>query len=420
MAAKTKSQRISTVTQIENLKPRDDRYEVADGKLTSNRLVVFPSGSKSWIFRYRFGGRTRKLTLDAGATDLARARKLGAEALNAVKAGIDPGTVRQEKKRAGSPITVDDLIKKYAEKHLGRSEDSKTGVISYSLRSGDEVERILRKELKPFSKRQAGGISELEAGKLIDEVAERGSVMANRTLVNCKALYKFAMSPKVKAASSNPFAAIEPLDEDSRERVLSNDELTAVWNAAGKLGGPYGEVVRLLILSAQRLSEIANLNWAELNFGKRQIVLPGARTKNERPHIVAMSDLALEILEKAKEKKVESEEGLVFTLSGERLNGWSKFRGRLYEAVEEALEKKPERWTLHDLRRSAATHMSEDLKIAPHVIDKILNHSTGAIRGVAAIYNRGELLDERCAALQAWGRHVDELVNGAPPPMLCR
>jgi integrase len=202
------------------------------------------------------------------------------------------------------------------------------------------------------------------------------------------------------------------LDEKSRERVLTNEELKAVWNAAGKLGGPYGGVVRLLILSAQRLSEIANLTWAEVNFGKRQIVLPGARTKNERPHIVAINDLALEILEKAKEKKVESGEGLIFTLTGGRLNGWSKFRGRLYEAVEEALEKKPERWTLHDIRRSTATHMAEDLKITPHVIDKILNHSTGAIRGVAAIYNRGELLDERRAALEAWGGYVDELVNG--------
>jgi integrase len=401
MAAKTKSQRISTVTQIENLKPRNERYEVADAKCTGNRLVVFPSGAKSWVFRYRLSGRTRKLTIDAGATDLARARKLGMEALNAVKSGIDPGEVKQEAKRIGSPLTVEGLIDKYVEKHIGK------------LRSGDEVERILRKELKPFMKRQAnGGISDSDAIKLIDDVSRRGAVIANRTLANCRSLYSFAMSPKVKAATSNPFAAIERWEEESRERVLSNEELVAVWNAAEKLGPPYTGIVRLLILTGQRLNEIAALRWSEIKFDKRQIELPGARTKNGRSHIVALSDRAVEIVEKAKQTKIKSEGDLVYTISGDQLNGWSRLRERLYEAVEETLESEPERWTLHDLRRTCATRMAEDLKIAPHVVDKILNHSSGAVRGVAAIYNRSELLDERRAALEAWGRYVDGLVNG--------
>jgi integrase len=412
MAAKTKSQRISTVTQIENLKPRDERYEVADGKLTSNRLVVFPSGSRSWIFRYRFGGRTRKLTLDVGATDLARARKLGAEALNAVKAGIDPGEVKKEKKRAGSPLTVEGLVDKYAVEHLGKSEDSETEV-TYSLRSGDEIERILRKELKPYLKRQAnGGISETEADNLIDAVAERGDVIRNRTLANLKGLYTFAMLKKVSA--SNPFAGLKLKKVDDRERVLSEEELKAVWTAAGKLGEPYTGIIGLLVLTGQRLTEIAGLRWSEVNFGKKQIELPGARTKNKRPHIVALSPAALEILERASEKKIKSEEGLVFTIGGDQLNGWSRLRERLYEAVEEALENKPTPWVLHDIRRSVATHMAEDLKIPPHVIDRILNHVSGVVKGVAAVYNRAQYLDERRAALEAWAKYVDGFVNSAP------
>jgi integrase len=296
---------------------------------------------------------------------------------------------------------VEGLIDKYVEKHIGK------------LRSGDEVERILRKELKPFMKRQAnGGISDSDAIKLIDDVSRRGAVIANRTLANCRSLYSFAMSPKVKAATSNPFAAIERWEEESRERVLSNEELVAVWNAAEKLGPPYTGIVRLLILTGQRLSEIAALRWSEIKFDKWQIELPGARTKNGRSHIVALSDRAVEIVEKAKQTKIKSEGDLVYTISGDQLNGWSRLRERLYEAVEETLESEPERWTLHDLRRTCATRMAEDLKIAPHVVDKILNHSSGAVRGVAAIYNRSELLDERRAALEAWGRYVDGLVNG--------
>jgi integrase len=160
----------------------------------------------------------------------------------------------------------------------------------------------------------------------------------------------------------------------------------------------------MLILTGQRLNEIACVRWSEVDFEKRQITLPGSRTKNGRSHIVALSDPAIEILKSA--KKVESEEGLVFTITGGRISGWSKMRARLAEAVRKALEKEPEHWTLHDLRRTFATRAAEDMKIAPHVIDKILNHSTGVVRGIAAVYNRSELLDERRAALEAWSRFV--------------
>ena len=305
MASKAKA--IKTERQVTNLKPLDDRYEVPQDK-SHARLVVFPSGAKSWIFRYRFGGRTRKMTLEAGPTDLRRARELATSAYNAVKAGSDPGVEKQKKKRSGSALTVEGLIKRYAAKHLGRIEDPKTGKpTSYRLRSGEEVHRILDKELKPFLKRHAAGISEQEAVTIIDGVADRGSVIANRTLANCKALYKFAMSPKVSAADANPFAAIDPLDEKSRERVLTREELRAVWKGAGKLGGPYGEVTQLLILTAQRLGEIANLTWGEVNMEEKQVILPGARTKNERPHLVSLNDLALEILERINEKRIEFE-----------------------------------------------------------------------------------------------------------------
>jgi integrase len=357
------------------------------------------------------------MTLAAGATDLARARELGMEALNAVKAKRDPGAEALEKKRAAAPMTVECLIEKYAKEHLGKKEDPKTGeVVSYSLRSGHEVERILRKELKPYLNRQAnGGLSESEAGDLIKNVAKRGTVIRNRTLANMKSLYAFAMSSDGgRVAASNLFADLKLKEVDDREIVLSELELKAVWAAAGKLGEPYTGVIRLLILTGQRLNEIAGLRWAEVNFGKKQIELPGWRTKNGLAHIVALSPAAIEILEAAKEKKIQSEEGLVFTITGGQLNGWSRLRGRLYEATEEAFGSKPQAWVIHDLRRSAATHMAEDLKIAPHIVDRILNHVTGVVKRVAKIYNRAEYLDERREALEKWARYVDGFVSGSP------
>jgi integrase len=397
---------ISTVVQIEKLKPRDERYEIADANLRKNRIVVFPSGAKSWIHRYRFGGRTRKLTLECGATDLARARELGAAAMNAVELGIDPGVAKQEKKLAGDPLTVDGMIVRYLDRHVYKRNEkvAKRARKQGPLRSAAEIERVLHKELAPFrNRRAADGVSSFDAKKLIDDVAERGAVMGNRTLAYCKALYNFATAEKI--AASNPFEDLKLTEEEDRDRVLSADELGAVWNAAGTLGEPYTAIIRLLILTGQRLNEIACLRRSEIDLvEKRQITLPGSRTKNGRSHIVALSEPAIEILEAA--KKVESEEELIFTITGRRISGWSKVRTRLAETVTETLGKEPEHWTLHDLRRTFATIANEDLKIAPHIVDKILNHSNGVVRGVAAVYNRAEWLDERRAALEAWARFV--------------
>src|SRR5258705_8856388 len=334
---------ISTVKQIEALKPRADRFEIPDATIRGLRLVVFPTGKMSWAYRYRFGGRTRKLTLDCGATDLARARKLAGDAMNKVAAHVDPGIEKQEKKQAGSPLTVAGLIDRYAAEHLGKTKDE-AGVVSYALRSGYETERVLKKELKPYANRLAdGGISSHEAVTIIKDVAERGTVMRNRTLTALKTLFVFAMSAEVKAASSSPFAGLELREEASRERVLSKAELRAVWQAAEKLGHPYTAIIRLLVLTGQRLHEIADLRWNEIDFVERQIILPGSRTKNGESHIVALSDTAIEILKAY--PKIKSDDGLVFTATGRPLNGWSKLRARLNEAVAEALERKPERWT---------------------------------------------------------------------------
>jgi integrase len=412
MAAK---KQISTELQVTNLKPRGDRYEVAQAK-SHARLVVFPSGAKSWVFRYRFGGRTRKMTLDAGPTDLTRARELATAAYNKMKAGTDPGEEKQELKRAGAPMTVKDLLDRYLDVHVHKTHNLKGEKLKNPpapLRSAAEIKRVLEKELAPFNNRRAaGGISTSEAEDLVDDVAERGVIMANRTLAYLKAMFG-SDAAKKRAGASNPFEDLKLTDEEGRTRVLSAAEFKAAWSAAGELGFPFNDIVRLLALTGQRLNEIARLRWNEIDFDKRQIELPGSRTKNGRDHIVPLSDAALEILKAA--PKIKSAQNLVFTLNGNAVSGWSKPRKFLAEAVTEALGYEPERWTLHDLRRTAATRMAEDLKIPPHIVDKILNHSTGVVKGVAAIYNRAELLDERRAALAAWASYVERMVSGNQP-----
>jgi integrase len=177
------------------------------------------------------------------------------------------------------------------------------------------------------------------------------------------------------------------------------------------------------------------VEWAEIDFAKAQWKIPAEKSKNKNAHLVSLSEAVLAILESLP----RNGEGLVFTTTGKTpVSGFSRAKRRLDREVVKARrtslnlpeeddayrsaigipDKKPlpveiPPWIIHDLRRTAATGMAR-LKVAPHVVDKVLNHFSGEISGVAAVYNQFEYLEERRAALEAWGRYVKNLVFPAP------
>src|SRR5262249_22788969 len=163
----------------------------------------------------------------------------------------------------------------------------------------------------------------------------------------------------------------------------------------------------LLLLTAQRRDEVGGMRWSELDLDEQRTwTIPGSRSKNGKAHVVHLSSFAIETLDRLPQLD-ESE--FVFTTNGRTpVSGFSVAKARL-----DALMGETPWWTLHDLRRSAASGMAR-LGIAPHVVDKILNHQSGTIRGVAAVYNRFEYLPERAAALDAWSRFVEALVRPVP------
>src|ERR1051325_1221303 len=158
---------------------------------------------------------------------------------------------------------------------------------------------------------------------------------------------------------------------------------------------------------------------SELDLGERTWTIPGNRTKNDKPHIVHLSELAMEVLS---EVPVIVDQDLVFSGTGKRpVSGFSRAKARLDQAMlaklrDAAADSQPVEltpWGLHDLRRTATPCMAR-LGIAPHVADRVLNHQAGTIRGVARVYNRFEYLDERKAALEAWGRFVETIIRPTP------
>jgi integrase len=205
---------------------------------------------------------------------------------------------------------------------------------------------------------------------------------------------------KEGVAGVNPTMGTNKSQEGVRDRVLDASELRSIWGALPE--GDYGTIIKLLMLTGQRLTEIGDLRWSEIDFDKDVIRLPRERVKNKRPHEIPMSAMVHRLL-KAQQKREGRD--FVFGYGSRGFSGWSIAKGTLDRNTKIAP------WRLHDLRRSAATHMA-GLGVQPHIIEQILNHQSGHKRGVAGIYNHSTYPSEVRRALDLWDEHLTATVEG--------
>lgn len=206
-----------------------------------------------------------------------------------------------------------------------------------------------------------------------------------------------------------------PAAVEARERALSDTELRLVWQAAGGLGWPFGPIIRLLILTGQRLREVAELRWSELDLHAALWTLPGSRTKNGETTLVPLNEAALEILGDL--PRIKSNAGLVFTTTGETpVSGFSKIKARLDASMLDLLRRSDdtatiEPWRLHDLRRTFASGCQR-LGIKLEVTESLLNHVSGTRSGIVGVYQIYKYEAEKRHAMEAWGRQVSSVVAG--------
>jgi integrase len=391
--------------------PARGRVEYFDASFPGLALRVTANGSKSWSIFYRFGGRLRRFTIGTyPAIKPAQARREATTALERVREGFDPAQEKRARRELRPPEadTFAAIAHEYLERHLRKNNAAST---YQEARRDLEHDAIAKWRSRPIA-----SITRRDVIELIDAIIERGAeIQANRTLARLRALFNWAIQKDRLSAS--PVARMKmPTKERPRDRVLSDDELRWFWSATDQLDWPFGPFARLLLLTAQRRDEVASMEWQELDLAKRAWVIPRHKMKNNRAHEVHLSDAAGAVLGSLPRVG----DGLVFTTTGETaVSGFSRAKSRLDAAMQDT--KRAElgskagqipQWTLHDLRRTTATGMAR-LNFPPHVVDKVLNHVSGTIRGVAAVYNRFEYLEERRAALEAWGRYVENLVSPA-------
>lgn len=368
------------------------RLEVFDALTPGLALRVTEGGKKSWSVMYRVAGRgtggnrgpLRRMTLGAyPLIDLKAAREKAREALDLADRGDDPSDRRRDELAEKRESTVDNIAARYVALHL-----------KPSVKKWHDAERLLRLHVLPdWGNTPIGDIRRRDGQKLLDKVLmAHGVGIAREVRKHVVAMFNWAHDRDEVGVNVLAGMKRRDLAYTERERVLSMDELKAIWAAADKMGYPFGPMVRLLILTAQRRAEVANMERDWLLPGQQAFEVPASHYKTDRPQVVPLSAPALAIVEAL--PKWNGGDFLLSTTAGRRpVSGFSKAKARLDKLA------KVEGWTLHDLRRSAATHMAR-LGVAPKHVEMVLGHVT---EGVAGIYNRYEYLSEKRAALDLWG-----------------
>jgi integrase len=364
-------------------------------------VKVTPKGRKVFIVLYRTGGagsKLRKYTIGPyGRITLHQARIAAQRVFAARLEGRDPAAEKRETRRRVESDQVKDLVETYIAQHVSKN------------RSAYEISRILRREVvPPWTAKSIYEITKRDVVELIWAIAERGTPStANKTLKVIKAFLGWCVGRAILDRS--PAEGIpSPAKMVARDRVLTDRELGQIILAARKLGGPYGGIVELLALTGQRRQEVAGMEWSELDLAEKIWTLPKSRTKNAKGHIVHLSDQSISVLKRAMSQPTAETlpELGTFVFSPLGTAPFQRFsQGKLQlDELSGVIG-----WRLHDLRRTCVSGMAA-LGIAPHVADKILNHQSGTISGVAAVYQRHEFPAERREALERWGNHVAGIV----------
>lgn len=436
MASKKTSVRKVTKSAVNEAQARDRQWIQWDTEVKGFGLLVLPSGTKSFIYQYRLGGRGTKLrryTIGRYGTwtpDGARdqAKRLAEQ----VGRGVDPIDAKRDKLAADAAAEEERqraremTFAKYAERWL--SSGLKPGTRE---RTRENYEATLANHVTPsLTDKPLSEIERRDLVKVLDDVPIDQPAVRRITFAVMRMLFKWAAGRG--DIDANPLEGIEPpAAASSRDRVLSDDEVGLALRAAASMERPFGPFFEMIFATGQRRNEVAGLDWKELNRENAEWVLPAARSKNGEPNIVPLSSRAMKVLDALAGCTNDSDrqwprKGLLFTTTGERpISGFSRGKARLDTAMLKVARKDAESagedpetieiepWRLHDARRTLATALQR-LGVRFEVTEAVLNHASGASRsGIAAVYQRHDWKDEKRTALQAWSDHCDRILQGA-------
>ena len=379
-----------TVTGVDKapLPTKGDRAIYWDTSLPGFGLVVTKTGHRSFVYQYRAGHRSRRMTFPLGL-GIEKARREARKALGGVAAGGDP---LQERRK--TEALAENTLQSICEEYLRRDGNR--------LRSKGQIEQTLKRLVYPkLGKRQMDSILRSEIVRLLDKIEdENGAGMATNTLAHIRKIMNWhaTRTDDFRSPIVRGMARTKP-SERQRDRILDDDELRAVWKAAEASTGPFGYMVRYILLTATRRNEAARMPDTELSGD--DWVIPGARYKTKLDHVVPLSGVARDLL-----ASIPRIDGVryIFTTGTEPIGGFSKFK--------DAFDKQcgVTGWTLHDLRRTSRSLMSRAGVNADHA-ERCLGHVISGVRGT---YDRHAYHAEKKQAFEALAAQIDRIINPTP------
>jgi integrase len=379
--------------------PASGKLDVWDLTLPAFGLQLRPR-SRSWMIAVRRPGRTTTSRIKIGdpatmplaeAQDRARELMRDPSALEAPAEEPDTSEAALDRLDGDSPMAV--VIAAF----IQRDQKPRN-------RSWKAVEQILRHDLAAWDRRPLRSITKRDVIAVLDQLIARGaSSTANLLLAHIKRLFNWAIERDLIEAS--PAHKIKPPSPKvERERVLADPELRAIWQGCDRLGWPFGPLVQLMMLTGQREGEVAAMRWADIDLEAGTWTLASSQTKAGRAHLVPLSSTAIDLL-RAQPRLAD------FVFPGRRTDGarpvcgFSKAKVRLDKLCGVS------GWVFHDLRRTASTVMAQ-LRVLPHVVEKVLNHRGAGVAGpMGRIYQRYDYLDERRDALELWASTLTRIIT---------
>jgi len=375
---------------VQTLKPDDGRNDqfFADDKVPGFgvrvRVRSDDSIHRTFGLLYRSGGKQHRPTIgEIGQIKIDDARKAAQRWFGEIALGRDPGAERAQTKTP--TLLFGALVQKYL-------DANQTHLRPASFKAAT---RHFRLHWLPLARRPVDEIKRAEiASQLHNIVQNHGRPSASRARSVLSALFSWAMREGL--CEANPVIGTnDPGQGPARDRILTDDELVAVWRACQE--DDFGRIVRLLILTGCRESEIGSAKWSE--FDGDQFTIPGDRTKNHRPHTLTLPPLAMQIIE-----PIPRETDFLFGAQGRGFKQWGPDTAKLKARLPNMRE-----WRLHDLRRTFRSGLAR-IGIRPDIAERAVNHATG--NSVSKIYDRYRYGDEIAAALLRWANHIDAIVNG--------
>jgi integrase len=370
-------QKALTAKVVENLKPAlSRRVELRDTLLPGFGLRVTVKGRKSWFAIGRVRGRQVRHTIGTyPVVSLSDARAAARTIIGQMQLGAYG--LQDEPAPISFEAAIEEFISKYAKP---------------KNRDWERTQSVLRK-FSSLNAKPLKDIKRADVVRILDDIVASGApIRANRALAAIKKLFAWALDRGL--VDVHPVLGLKPpAKENRRDRILTDAEVRSFWLATGELGYPFGPAIQLFLLTAQRRGEVTAMRWSNIDFDRRVWTIPASVAKNGRAHEVPLSAFVLEIL--AGLPRFAGSD-LVFTTTGRTpVSGFGRVKYRLDKMMGAS------NWRFHDLRRTAASGMAR-LGVSPHVIEKVLNHVSGQISGVAAIYNRHGYEAEKRKALEEW------------------